>query len=283
MNKKLFTTLAAASLVAFTMALPRPVSAHQYTEIRIFASGAVEKPIREIGYLFEKKHPNVQLHYEFADSRVFYIGIVQGIPPDLFVSAGTKLQNKLTDAAFINFADTVAYSRLDVASACEPPPCCRAPGEKPVDLEKASVNALISDPGIDIAAPGATLSVAGQRFEHYLANHGKARSRSGREGLSHISHVVSPGIALRKVEQRETQLGVVYAAQVAGARRMGKCIRSKPIPGVRAVPFTVAVLQKSKFHFVGPERARLDRELKSLYLSKTGQRIFEQWGFRAAK
>lgn len=258
-------------------------SAGQYTELRIFASEAVARPVREVGYIFEKAHPNVQLHYEFTASRVFQIGIIQGIPPDLFISAGTKLQNSLTDIGYIDLADTVAYSRLVAATTCFPPPCCRAPGLIPLHLTRHNLWRYLISPNVKITAASPVLSVAGRYTES--AFHAIAKRHRGeyRKIQGHTTEVLNPGLIEHLLETRQTQLGIIYASQAAEMRRIGECVNEVTLPDSPRIPFTVSVLKPSKFHTVGVVRARLDHELKNLYISRTGQKIFEKWGFEGRK
>lgn len=267
----------------FLLGFATQATASEFIEIRVFASEATAKPVKEIGYIFEKEHPKVQLHYEFTASRVFYIGIMQGIPPDLFISAGTKLQDRLSDAGFINFADTVAYSRLVVATTCFPPPCCRAPGAIPLKLTHANVLGHLMSAKGTLTVPSPVLSVAGRYTDTYFKNLERRMPEASDRIHKHAVYVMNPGLVARALEERNTQVGILYRSQVFGMRRVGLCVNAVPLPGSPRIPFTVAVLNKSRFHFISPEREKLDKELKALYLSKTGQETFARWGFETAK
>ena len=73
-----------------------------YIVVRIFAPAALERPLREIGYLFERQHPGVQLDYELSSSGMIEIGVLQGLQPDLFISAGQQYQDEVFAAAKTN-------------------------------------------------------------------------------------------------------------------------------------------------------------------------------------
>lgn len=282
--RTIFYFIVSASLFLFG-AVSSASASSTFTEIRIFSSEALAKPVREIGYTFQREHPNVQLHYEFAASGVFVTGILQGIPPDLFLSAGTKYQDQLTEAGFINFPDTVAYSHLVAATSCYPPPCCEAPGYAPLRITQADLISRLMDPNIKLTIASPTLSTAGRYTEQLFRAIDRKTSGAFRTISKHAVYVLDAGLVARAIEHRDTNLGILYASQVAGLRREGKCVTTIPIPDIynKQIPFAVSILNKSKFHFIGPERERLDKDLRNLYLSKTGQRIFAKWGFEPAK
>ena len=254
--------------------------------VRVFASAAMEKPLRQLGYQFQKQHPNVAIHYEFAASRVFMIGIEQGIPPDLFVSAGEKYQDQLTNSASVNLFSTLAHDHLVAVTPCgPPPPCCEAQGVSDSSgiTEKSLVTSLMNpDMVLTIASP--TLSPAGQATIDIFKEMDKKRPGAYQKIMGHAKEVMDVDLVARAVAHRESNIGILYASQVTGLERQGECVREVPIPSSyhTQMPFTVSVLNKSRFHAVDAERKEVDKDLEALYLSKAGQKVLAEWGFAPA-
>lgn len=261
-------------------------STSTHTEIRVFASEALARPLRQLGYEFERQHPGVDIHYEFGASGVFVTGILQGIPPDLFVSAGTKYQDQLTDAAFVNLYSTIAQDHLVAATPCSPPPCCEAPGVVGTKaIKQSNLIDKLTNPNVRLVVASPILSTGGQMTRHLFDMINKREPGALTKITGHANEVMNPGLAAKEVVGRKASIGIVYASDVAALRREGECVREVPLPGRYSadIPFTVAVLNKSRFHFVDARRTKLDHELEQWYLSKTGRRVLKEWGFSMTK
>lgn len=266
-----------------TNALATESAANATTEIRVFASVAMAGPLRELGFEFEKEHPNVDVHYEFAAAGVFVTGVQQGIPPDLLVSAGTRYQEQLTGEASVNLYSTLARDHMVAMTPCAPPPCCnnRGVGNTPM-LSRKNLMKRLTDPSASLVIASPVLSPAGQKTQAIFKAMGE-----GAYGkiMGHAKEVMDVGDVVQAVAHRRASIGIGYASQVLAMRRAGECVRSVALPSSdhTEMPFTVSVLNKSRFHAVDAERKKLDAELEALYLSRTGERAFADWGFRAAK
>ena len=272
-----FLLLALAAVPGYAAA-----SAHTNTEIRVFASEALARPLRQLGYEFEQQHPGVKIHYEFGASGVFVTGILQGIPPDLFLSSGSSYQDKLTDDAFVNLYSTVAHDHLVAATPCSPPPCCEAQGVVGTkSINKGDLIGKLMSQNVPLAIASPTLSHGGQMTMDMLKGINKQRPGALKKITDHAKEEMNPGLAAQDVVKRKVAIGIVYASQVAALRREGECVREIALPSAysAATSFTVSVLNKSRFHFVDARRAKLDHELENWYLSKTGKRVLKEWGF----
>lgn len=255
------------------------------TEIRVFASVPMAGPLRELGYEFEKHHPAVNVHYEFAATGVFVTGIEQGIPPDLLVSAGDQYQEKLTAAASVNLYSTLARDHLVAVVPCEPPPCCSRRGVRAGAVTQGNLVARLMDANTKVIIASPTLSVAGQRTVSIFHAIAKERPGAFAKIMGHAREVMDVGDVVQAVAQRRDSIGIAYASQVLALRRQGECVRKIALPRAyrHEMPFTVSVLNKSRFHYVGARRKKLDQELEAFYLSKVGERTFADWGFVPAK
>ena len=245
--------------------------------IRVFASDAVARPLRQIGYMFEKAHPNVKLDYEFAASGVFMPAIKQGVPPDIFISSSHREMNELISLSFINFPQTIAYDYFSAVSPCSNPV---GNARRPLITSGNLVQELRSA-GTRVGLASPPLSPAGRDTRDILLK----MSRAGGAGfvsavLRHASESVGPNFTMRQIVAGRMDVGIVYASQVIGAKRSGICVNMIPLrKGYnKKVKMTVAVLKASQLHFVGPIRKRLDSDYARILTSAKAQHVFQEWG-----
>lgn len=256
-------------------------SADAHLTVRIFASDAVAQPIRQIGYLFERAHPNVKLDYEFAASGVFVGAIRQGVPPDIFISSSNKEMNRLISLSFINFPQTIAYDYFAAATRCTNP--VNSPGS--VRITESNLVREIGSPNVKLVVASPTLSPAGRHTFRMLGRMGADGAGSFAGIMSHTTEVIGPDRVLAKVMSGKADLGIVYASQIVAVKRMGECLNAIPIAKRynRKVELSVAPLKTSQFHFVGRTRRRIDAEYARFLLSERAQRIFKDWGLVPVK
>lgn len=279
----LLSPLLGPAAVADTTATTAPASV---TEIRVFASVPMAGALRQLGVEFEKQHPNADVHYEFAAAGVFVTGIEQGIPPDLLVSAGTQYQEQLTSAASVNLYSTLAHDHLVAVTPCAPPPCCDRQGAKTSGaITPMNLISRLTEPGTSLVIASPTLSPAGQETVGLFKAIDQKRPGAFEKIMGHAHEVMDVGNVAQAVAHRNASLGIVYSSQVLALQRTGECVREVALPAsYRAnVPFTVSVLNASRFHAVDAQRKRLDKELETFYLSKLGERTFADWGFVAKR
>ena len=267
--------LVAVALALSTFGVFQAADAH--IRIRIFASDAVAQPLRQIGYMFEKAHPNVKLDYEFAASGIFMEAITQGVPPDIFISSSHREMNKLISLSFINFPQTIAYDYFIAASPCSNPV---ENGRIPRITSENLLNQLRTA-GVSVGIASPILSPAGRDTRNIL----NKMSAAGGAGfvqavLSHVSESVGPNFIIPKIVAGKMDVGIVYASQVMGVKRAGGCVNAIPLGGKynQKVKLSVAVLKASQLHFVGPVRKRLDTEYARFLTTGAAQHVFKEWG-----
>lgn len=252
-------------------------AADAHITIRIFASDAVAQPLRQIGYMFEKAHPNVKLDYEFAASGVFMPAIKQGVPPDVFISSSHREMNKLISLSFINFPRTIAYDYFSAASPCSNPV---GNGRRP-RITASNLLQELRSAAITVGLASPTLSPAGRDIREILKKMGHTGGAGFvSEVLSHTSESVGPNFTMQQIVTGRMDVGIVYASQVIGAKRSGICVNMIPLRKSynKKVKLTVAVLKPSQLHFVGPIRKRLDTDYANILTSAKAQHIFQEWG-----
>lgn len=64
-------------------------------DLTVFAAASMTETLTEIGTLYEKEHPNVQVNFNFDSSGTLKTQIQEGAVCDLFISAGQKQMDQL--------------------------------------------------------------------------------------------------------------------------------------------------------------------------------------------
>jgi ABC-type molybdate transport system substrate-binding protein len=267
-------------------ALAETDTTNTFVVVRIFASAALARPLHEIGYLFEREHPGVQLDYESSASGMIVNGVLQGVPPDLFVSAGEKYQEEILAAGKANLYETIARDRLAIATQCRTPPYgYKLPVFPQVITDQNLIDKLM-DPDTHLSIASPTLSVAGQMGVKWFEAIDKQRPGALKAIMRHAKVEMDTEWVARALVEHKTNIGILYASQIEGLRRQGECIDQLEIPkayGLPEVVFTVSSVLSGTGHSMSAEGQKLNDEIQSLYRSKRGQDIFVKWGLKPAK
>ncbi|MCL4533271.1 MAG: molybdate ABC transporter substrate-binding protein [Deltaproteobacteria bacterium] len=257
-------------LILFTTFFYIP-EANAHTLIRIFASDAVAKPLRIIGNIFENEHHGVKINYEFSASGVFRVGILGGVPPDIYISSNEKYQDDLMEVAAINSYKVFAYDYLAAAT----------PYTNQEGINKSNLISKLTNKNVSLTVASPNFSPAG----HYTMNMFRAMNKTHHGVFNKIvdraNQLLDPALIIPLLKNDKTDIGILYASQLAGLKREGIGVNMIPISkqyNSRA-EFTISIINKSPFHFVSPIRKKLNMEFEKLLLSKTGQKILKQWGF----
>ena len=259
------------------MMLSMAAMAHASITIRVFASDAVERPLREIGYAFERQHPNVKLHYEFAASGLFMGSIIQGVPPDIYISSTEKYQDQLINRAQINFPTTLAYDYFAAAEPCSNPVSRSKLGTiTPAKLFGALTR---NDVTVGIASP--TLSPAGRYTHTLFMSINKKEPGAYAKIMSHSKEELSPNFVMPYVRDGKVDIAILYSSQIAGMRRQGVCVNETQIPRPynRKMTFSASLLKASALRVVSPIRKKTGLEYVRFLTSKEGTSAFRKWGF----
>ncbi|MHB1645655.1 MAG: extracellular solute-binding protein [Candidatus Acididesulfobacter diazotrophicus] len=266
--KKNYYFLIILILFATFFYIPR-ASAH--TLIRIFASDAVSKPLRIIGNIFEKEHRGVKIDYEFSASGVFRVGILGGVPPDIYITSNEKYQGDLMERAAINSYKVFAYDYLAAAT----------PYENPAGVNESNLISKLMNENVSLTIASPNFSPAGYYTIHMFKTINKKTPGAFNKIVGHANQLLSPALIIPLLKNGKTDIGILYASQAAGLKKERTGINIIQIPAQynTKAKFTISILNRSPYHFVSPMRKKLDKEFKKLLLSKTGQKTLKQWGF----
>ncbi len=97
-----FLTIAALSLLLVTscntigkIQLEQPSNANQSTQLIVSAAASMKDVIEDIEPLYQQKHPETEIIYNFGSSGSLQRQIEQGAPVDVFISAASKHMDAL--------------------------------------------------------------------------------------------------------------------------------------------------------------------------------------------
>lgn len=79
-----------------------PSEAAEPVELLISAAASLTDSLNELKSLYEAEHGNIQLTFNYAASGTLQQQIEQGAPADLFLSAGTKQMEALSDKGLVD-------------------------------------------------------------------------------------------------------------------------------------------------------------------------------------
>ena len=257
-----------------------------YVVVRIFGPVALERPLREIGYQFERDHPGVQLDYELSNSGTMAIGVLQGLPPDLFISAGHELQTEVQDAGKTNLDETIARDHLAIATQCWTPPYGYKLPVFPEVITDANLMDKLMDPDTRVSIANPTLSVAGQQAMQWFEAIDKEHPGAMKSIMRNTNVEMDTAWVAKAVVEHKTNIGILYASQIEGLRRQGQCVNQLEIPksyGLPGVEFALSSVLPGRGHPLTADGQLLNDQILALYLSKEGQDVFAKWGLQPAK
>ena len=245
--------------------------ANAHTLIRIFASDAVSKPLRVIGNIFEKEHHGVVLNYEFSASGVFRVGILGGVPPDIYITSNENYQNDLMERADINSYKVFAHDYLVAAT----------PFKNPSGLSESNLISRLMNKNVSLTIASPSFSPAGRYTMRMFKALNKKTPGAFNKIVNHAKQLLSPALILPLLKEGKTDIGIIYMSQASELKSEGIGINAIPIPSQynTKANFAISILNGSPFHFVSPRRKKLDKDFEKLLISKTGQKILKQWGF----
>ncbi len=245
--------------------------------VRIFASDATETPLRIIGNIFEKEHPQTHISYDFTAPGAFYLLNIKGdvLPPDIYITSDEKYQNDVMELADINSYKVFAYNHLVAVT----------PFNNPAGVNASNLISKLMDKNVSLAVASPKLSPAGEYTMNMFRAINKNTPGAFNEIVGHAKQLLDPALVMSLLKNRKTDIGIIYASQAVELQREGVRINVIPIPmkyNTKAV-FAISVFKKFTGHLVTPRKARHTKEIEALLLSKRGQMILKAWGFSPVK
>ena len=256
MEKRLFGLLGLVGLVGW---LSCAFAAAQ-TDLLVSGAISLRESLQEMGRLFERRHPEVTVVFNFGASGVLQQQIERGAPVDVFVSASAKQMDDLQANGFI-LGDTRRTLTANQVVLIKPPDLRFGLGSFK-DLMKSEVKRIaIGNPRTVPAGEYAQEVLTSLKLWDAL-----------QPKLIFTENVRQ---ALVYVIRGEVEAGLVYATDAQSAGRGDQVVAAAPQASHRPVIYPIAVVTASKVPV-------LARAFVDLGLSDEGQGVLSAHGFRSA-
>ena len=235
--------------------------------LRIMAADALPKPIMEIGNIFKKEHPGVEIDYDFLGSGVLKGDIEEGAPCDVFLSANGKFQRQLKHKGFLKSYEVFAYDYLAAAT----------PYNNPAGVTPSNLIQKLMDPNVALTTSSPNADPAGDYTWKMFRIINRRFPGAFKKITGHVNHLLDAALVMPVLESGNTDLGILYASQLLELKRSGAKINIIAIPKKynTKAKFTASVLNQSK-------HKSLDEDFIKLLFSKKGKKILTYWGFSPA-
>ena len=232
-------------------------SAAAERELLVSAAISLKEPLQEIGALFEQRHPEVKVVFNWGASGVLQQQIEHGAPVDVYVSAASKQMDELevkgllltetrhTLAANLVVLITSSVSRFALTSF--------------KDLTKSEVK--------QIAIGNPRTVPAGEYAQRVLMSLGLWDSLQPK--LIFTENVRQ---ALAYVVRGEVEAALVYATDAQSAGAAVRVVAIGPEGSAPLVRYPIAVIKTS-------QQTALARAFVDLAVSEAGQQILKAHGF----
>jgi molybdate transport system substrate-binding protein len=232
------------------------------TQSELLVSGAISlrESLQRIGVLFEQRHPEVKVVFNFGGSGVLQQQIERGAPVDVFVSAAPKQMDELQAKGLLldDTRRTLTANRVVLIK----PPDLRFGFGSFKDLMKSEVKR--------IAIGNPRTVPAGEYAREVLTS---LRLWDALEPKLILTENVRQ--ALVYVIRGEVEAGLVYATDAQSAGREVQVAAAAPEGSHHPVIYPIAVVTASKVPV-------LARAFVDLALSDEGQEVLRAHGFHSA-
>lgn len=261
MNRRAFPVVSLVVVCVTAAIFAKQGRAIEARELTVFAAASLREVFQNIARTFEKQHPNLNVHFNFAGSQDLRVQIEQGAKMDVFASADWKHMKSLVaqgavaePAVFVRNLPVVVVPRNNPAKVATF-----------ADLAKAT-HLVVGAPEVPIGAYAEAILVAAEKVN------GKAFAEKVRANVR--SRELNVRQVLTKVAMGEGDAGIVYRTD---ALTMPNRVQIIEIPSAINVvaEYPIAVLKAAPH----PDLARA---FVNLVLSKDGEKSLTAAGFNAA-
>ncbi|HUZ83592.1 MAG TPA: molybdate ABC transporter substrate-binding protein [Gaiellales bacterium] len=220
--------------------------------LTVLAAASLTGAFRQLGTIFQHRHPGWHVVLEFAASDQLAAQIEQGAPADVFAAASPASPQQLRRAHLLGVTADFATNSLVVA----------VPAADPAGVHSIT-DLVTSRAKVVVAAAGVPL---GDYTRQVLANLGIPLSR-----LNVVSEEADAKGVIAKVQLGEADAGFVYVTDAIAA---GTAVRQIALPAraQATATYPIGVL-------AGSSHAREARWWIDLVTGPTGRRVLRRFGF----
>lgn len=257
--------LAACSSPAPTLVPPSaPPTTAPTAKLTVFAASSLTGAFNDMGALFEQKHPDAKVTFNFAGSQDLRTQLEQGARADVFAGADTRNMDPLKSENLLGSNPQVfAHNRLVVIV-----PKSNPAGIKTLqDLRKPGLKIVIADASVPVG------NYALQALDKMSADSSFGASFKETVLKSIVSKETNVKAVVSKVSLGEADAGIAYSTDAQSA---GDKLTTIEIPDAFNIiaAYPIAVLKIGSM----PTAAQ---EFVDLVLSPDGQAVLAKYGFVA--
>jgi molybdate transport system substrate-binding protein len=257
-NASIGLALGLLGLPLVTTSSPAPATA----TLDVFAAASLSESFRDLGRMFEARHPGVTVRFNFAGSQQLALQIEQGAPADVFASADRHWMDDVRQKHGIaGDAPVFARNRLVlIVPRTNPARITALP-----DLVRRGTKIVMA------ADPVPAGKYSREALQKLAATPGFPEGYDRRVLANVVSQEENVKSVVGKVQLGEADAGFVYRSDVTPA--VGRYVSVIDIPGASNViaEYPIAVLD-------GAPNAEAARRFVALVRSDTGQRVLERHG-----
>jgi molybdate transport system substrate-binding protein len=226
-------------------------------ELLVSAAISLREPLQQIGALFEQRHPDVKVVFNWGGSGALQQQIEHGAPVDVYISAAAKQMDQLEAKGLLldETRRTLATSLLVLIA----PSVLRSDLTSLQDLTRSEIKL--------IAIGNPRTVPAGQYAQEMLLSAGLWDML-----LPKLIFTENVQQALAYVARGEVDAGLVYATDAQSASGVVRVVANALEGSAPLVRYPIAVINTSR-------QAALARAFVELALSGVGQRILKAHGF----
>jgi molybdate transport system substrate-binding protein len=224
-------------------------------DLTVAAAASLQDAAVELKDIYEQRHANVKITYNFASSGTLQKQIEEGAPADLFVSAGKSQMDALSAKELI-----VESTRKDLLGN----ELVLIAGQ---DSDLSGFEGL-TDPGVVRIGIGEPETVPAGKYAKealtYLDLWGKIETKL----------VLAKDVrqVLTYVETGNAEAGLVYRSDTIGSEKI-KIVAAAPAGSHNPIVYPMAVVKSTKYQ-------KEAEDLAGFLVSDEAARVFEKYGFK---
>ncbi|MFV9511531.1 molybdate ABC transporter substrate-binding protein [Tepidibacillus sp. LV47] len=254
--KKAFLLLFLLGMLLITAACNQQKKTLDKTELTVSIAASLTDVMNEIKITFEKKYPNISIHYNVGGSGTLTQQIEQGAPVDLFISASEEKMNQLEKKGLL-----LEGSRKNILT---------------------NQLVLVMDPELKLVSP--SLESLDSPLVQHIAIGDPENVPAGKYAKQVLEHLnlwnkVQPKLVYTKdvrqvlsyVETGNAEAGIVYTSDIIKEEKMLTVTRIDPA-WHDPIVYPIAIIKESKF------KKEAQSFIDFLY-SQQGQKMMRKYGF----
>jgi molybdate transport system substrate-binding protein len=231
--------------------------------VTVFAAASLTESFRELGRIFEQRHPGTTIQFSFAGSQQLALQLEQGAPADVFASADQRWMDYVKDKGLVEGETPVFVRNRLVVIVPKTNPARIAKLE---DLVRRGTKVVLAAEQVPVG------TYSREALTKLAASPGFPPDYDRRVLANVVSQEENVKGVVSKVQLGEADAGVVYRSDVTPA--VGRYVSELEIPEASNViaEYGIAVVKSAR-------NAEGARQFVDLVRSREGQRVLQAHRF----